>query len=373
MLNLAIVCSKGFGTDGISSFIMNVYRHIDHHLIRCCLIYPKVIGNEAIAVSFFNEMERNGDSYLLIPKKNGLPSFVKKLYGSFRKRGFEIVHIHGSSCGIALEMAVARLAGVHSIICHSHNTTSDHVMMHRILRPLVNAMADVRLGCGEAANRWMYGKRESVVIKNGIDTCLYRFDATTRIQVRKELGIGDEVTVIGHVGGYNRQKNQQMLMYILKAIEAKNPSKDFCLISVGRGHTQKDVEQLASKLGVDGKVRFLGQRTDVPKLLNAMDMFFLPSLFEGLPIVAIEAQTAGLPLVIADTISKEVELTNLVHWLPIDKGAEVWAEKYYQIAHTKVNRVQYAPIVERKGFDARHSAQILQDIYVKNILRNENS
>ena len=170
MLNLAIVCSKGFGTDGISSFIMNVYRHIDHHLIRCCLIYPKVIGNEAIAVSFFNEMERNGDSYLLIPKKNGLPSFVKKLYGSFRKRGFEIVHIHGSSCGIALEMAVARLAGVHSIICHSHNTTSDHVMMHRILRPLVNAMADVRLGCGEAANRWMYGKRESVVIKNGIDT-----------------------------------------------------------------------------------------------------------------------------------------------------------------------------------------------------------
>ena len=130
MLNLAIVCSKGFGTDGISSFIMNVYRHIDHHLIRCCLIYPKVIGNEAIAVSFFNEMERNCDSYLLIPKKNGLPSFVKKLYGSFRKRGFEIVHIHGSSCGIALEMAVARLAGVHSIICHSHNTTSDHVMMH---------------------------------------------------------------------------------------------------------------------------------------------------------------------------------------------------------------------------------------------------
>ena len=246
-------------------------------------------------------------------------------------------------------------------------------MIHRILRPLVNAMADVRLGCGEAANRWMYGKRESVVIKNGIDTCLYRFDATTRIQVRKELGIGDEVTVIGHVGGYNRQKNQQMLMYILKAIEAKNPSKDFCLISVGRGHTQKDVEQLASKLGVDGKVRFLGQRTDVPKLLNAMDMFFLPSLFEGFPIVAIEAQTAGLPLVIADTISKEVELTNLVHWLPIDKGAEVWAEKYYQIAHTKVNRVQYAPIVERKGFDARHSAQILQDIYVKNILRNENS
>ena len=99
-------------------------------------------------------------------------------------------------------------------------------MMHRILRPLVNAMADVRLGCGEAANRWMYGKRESVVIKNGIDTCLYRFDATTRIQVRKELGIGDEVTVIGHVGGYNRQKNQQMLMYT-EGYRGKEPVKGF--------------------------------------------------------------------------------------------------------------------------------------------------
>ena len=364
MLNLAIICSKGFGADGISSFIMNIYRHFDHHLIRCCLIYPKIIGDEAIATSLFKEMEENGDSNLQISKKEGIAFFIKKLYKSFCKGSFDIVHVHGSSCSIALEMLVARLAGVHCIISHSHNTTSNHVLIHKILRPLVNAMADIRLGCGEAANQWMYGKRESMVINNGIVTVDYRFDAIVRKQTRKELGIGDEVTVIGHVGGYNHQKNQQMLIHILKAIKSEKQSEDFCLISVGQGHTQKEVEQLASKLGVDEKVKFLGQRVDVPKLLNAMDMFFLPSLFEGFPIVAIEAQAAGLPLVVADTITKEVELTDLVYRLPINKGAKAWAEIYYQIKYAKVNRAKYASIIERKGFDVKHSAQILQYIYI---------
>lgn len=206
MLNLAIICSKGFGADGISSFIMNIYRHLNHHLIRCCVIYPKIIGDEAIAASMFKEMEENGDSNLQISKQEGLPFFIRRLYEIFRKGAFDIVHVHGSSCGIALEMSVARLAGVHCIISHSHNTTSNHILIHKILRPLVNGMADMRLGCGESANQWMYGKRESMVINNGIVTDAYRFDAITRKQTRKELGIGDEVTVIGHVGGYNRQK-----------------------------------------------------------------------------------------------------------------------------------------------------------------------
>ena len=365
MLNIAIICSKGFGADGISSFIMNTYRHFNHHLIRCCVIYPKIIGDEAIAASMFKEMEENGDSNLQISKKEGLSSFIRRLYISFRKGTFDIVHVHGSSCSIALEMSVARLAGIHCIISHSHNTNSNHVLIHKILRPLVNGMATMRLGCGKAANHWMYGKKEAIVINNGIITDIYRFDAIARKQIRKELGIGDEVTVIGHVGGYNRQKNQQMLMYILKAIKAKKQSEDFCLISVGQGHTQKEVKQLASKLDVDGKVKFLGQRMDVPKLLNAMDMFFLPSLFEGFPIVAIEAQAAGLPLVVSDTITKEIELTDLVYRLPINNEAKAWAKMYYQIKCAKVNREKYASIVDKKGFDVRYSAQILQDIYIK--------
>lgn len=255
------------------------------------------------------------------------------------------------------------MGGVRVVIAHSHNTRGNHPFVHRLLRPLLNVTADVRLACGRMAGEWMYGKgREFQVIPNGIETEKYRYSIRIREEVRKELGIADDVTVIGHVGTFSEVKNQRFLIELIKSF-AEDNNERVRLLLIGDGALRQELEAECRLQQISDMVVFAGVRKDVNRLMMAMDVFCLPSLFEGFPIVAVEAQTSGLPVIMSSNISNEVCITDLVHSLPINKGIAEWKQRINEITSRNGRRAANADEVRNAGYDIRHSAEMLENIY----------
>ena len=255
------------------------------------------------------------------------------------------------------------MGGVRVVIAHSHNTRGSHPIVHRLLRPLLNVTADVRLACGRMAGEWMYGKNRTFrVIPNGIETNKYRYSTKTREIVRKELGITDDMTVIGHVGTFSEVKNQRFLIELIKSF-AEGNNERVRLLLIGDGALRQGLEAECRLQQISDMVVFAGVRKDVSRLMMAMDVFCLPSLFEGFPIVAVEAQASGLPVIMSSNISNEVCITDLVHSLPINKGIAEWKQRINEITSRNGRRAVYADVVRNAGYDIRHSAIMLENIY----------
>lgn len=358
---VAILSIKGFGYDGISSFIMNNYRMFDHSKMECHLIYPSEWGNKDVVKSWKDEIEKSGGFCKLISKEDGLLQYFKQLKLYLKSQSFDVAYIHGSSASIVLEMIATRLAGIKRIVTHSHNTTGNHPFIHKLLRPLVNSIATIRLGCGMEANKWMYGNKKCEFIPNGIDVERFAYSAEKRKTKRAELGISENAFVIGHVGAFNDQKNHQFLLQFFSGLLQKYKNLDVILLCIGVGDKLQSMQDFANELGIGNRVMFLGQRTDVAELQNAMDFFVLPSLFEGFPIVAVEAQASGLQCLISETVDKTVDMTGLVRWLPID-DVNTWVQSCGDIMEKCVDRSSFASVVREKGFGIRESSLKLESI-----------
>ena len=368
-MQIALVCNSAFGTDGISMFVLNNHKLFGHDGMRYHLIYSSIHSPEDGVKGYVDGFCKDGDKAAFIPKKGGVLNYARNLYHYLKHEHIDVMHVHGSSAAILIEMVVAKCAGVRKIVTHSHSTQGNHNTIHKILRPMVNVLADEKLACGKLAGKWMYGARHSfTVIPNCIDTDKYRYNPAVRDEVRRELRIGEDTIVIGHVGAFTAVKNQVFLVRLLHGLFSKGRT-EFKLILIGRGTMMNDVRIEAERLGVAKNVIFTGQRQDIPQLMMAMDVFCLPSLYEGFPIVAVEAQAAGLPLFVSSTVSREISITPLVRYIPIDKGTELWEEAVLDVVKDKTNRDVYAQKVEKAGYDIRMSAFELEAIYKKSSKR----
>lgn len=362
-VQIALVCNSAFGTDGISMFVMNNHRFFGHESVRYHLIYSSTHSQEDVVEVYVNEFQKNGDGVAYIPKGKGLVSYAWELYHYLRNEKIDVLHVHGSSSSILLEMVVAKLVGVKKIVTHSHNTQSNHNFIHKILRPAVSWLADEKLACGDLAGRWMYGKKGMfVVIPNCIDTDKYRYDENIRKEVRASLAIDDETFVIGHVGVFTEIKNQIFLLHLLKRLKDKD-TRNYKILFVGYGSLMERVKDETARLELTDCVMFLGNRNDVHQLMMAMDVFCLPSLYEGFPIVSVESQASGLPSLLSENISPEVCLTDLVRLLPIDKGTEAWETALERLSISGMKRDNYARKIFDTGYDISHSALMLEKIY----------
>lgn len=193
--------------------------------------------------------------------------------------------------------------------------------MKLVLRPFANVYPTVRFACSRYAGKWLFGKNaDFTVIPNAIELDKFRFNAETRKQTRKELGISDDTFLIGHVGRFMPQKNQSFLVDVLAGLLPKR--SDVMLAFVGDGPDRTAVQQYVEELGIADHVLFLGQRSDVNRLYQAFDVFCLPSLYEGLCVVGIEAQRAGLPCLFSDAITREVDVTGASRFMPITSPEE---------------------------------------------------
>ncbi|MBR6889655.1 MAG: glycosyltransferase, partial [Clostridia bacterium] len=272
--------------------------------------------------------------------------------------GYDCAHIHGDLAYLLLIFAkAARRAGVKKIILHSHAAGIDGRLrrakgaLHALTRRALKRCATDFVACSDRAARWMYPNLDAgrvVQVNNGVDLDRFAFDPQTRERVRSDLGL-EGAFVVGHVGRFAWQKNHEYLLRAFSAIRARVPGAR--LLMVGEGPLFDGTRALAGELGLLDDVIFYGASYDVGALMQAMDLFLLPSRFEGLPVVGVEAQAAGLPVIFSDAVTRQAKLTDSAWFLPTDEGAvELWARRALDVAGAQIDRRQGLQAVKRAGF-----------------------
>lgn len=290
--------------------------------------------------------------------------YVVYRFFSLHRRQFQIFQIHNyHSFNSFLQVLGAKLAGVPKIIVHSHNSNALHPFLHLIFRKILNSMNIERFACSHLAAEWMFGNKgdKAYIVKNGIMVNDYIFDNKKRDRLRCQLGFEEKQLIVGHIGRFNYQKNHMFLLSIFKNIYLQDCQAK--LVLVGCGELENSIKQRIKELGLEHAVILLGIRNDISDLLCAFDVFLFPSLFEGLSVVLVEAQTTGLPCIISDTNSKEVKLTDNVHMLSLKDSVEKWA--YTVFKYRNIQRCNNADIMRKQGYDIKDTACILCQKYEK--------
>lgn len=354
VLHISLTRSLG----GIAAYQKNLLANVDRNKYKFEYVttYPK-----AMLIPYLEEM--GCKVHYLPPKKKFILLFIQ-LYKLMKNGNYNAVHIHKNSCASPIAFFAAKLAGVKTIIAHAHSTSptvgKSVVILHYIFRPFVRNISTVYLACSQAASDWMFGKKcHAQIVNNGIDIKKFAFSETIRNEVRKELGIEDEL-LFGHVGNFYYQKNHKFMVEIMAEVKRKHPRAK--IMFIGRGNSMDEIRQYANKLGVSDNIIFLGSRSDVNRLYQAMDAFLMTSFSEGFCIAGLEAQAAGLPWLTSDVIPEEVILSDNVYTMSLNKSAHEWAEKLIEIAE-KSERKNNTNKIREAGYSSEETAKIIELIY----------
>lgn len=359
------------GAGGIEAFLMNVYRHIDREQLQ----FDFMVHREEEGC-YEEEILNLGGTIYRTPKfnpfnmkayRNGIKDVIKS------HPEYKVIHCHTELN--LWPLRYAHQLGVPVRIAHRHNAKTKMNLKHFFFiyeRMFIKRHCTEMFMCSTPAGEWAYGKKavesgQVKLIKNGIETERFRFDENVRAEVRRELGIGGKIAV-GHVGRFDVPKNHTFLIDIFEQIHRKNPNTVLIMAGEQQGPIMDNMKQKVASLGLSDCVRFLGMRRDVNRIYQGLDLFIFPSLWEGLPLTGIEAQTSGLPVLMSDAIASETVVTPNVDMLPLSLGAEQWADKALKKLEG-FNRRDCSKIVTDAGFDIRSTAEFLQDFYIDQTLR----
>lgn len=354
---------------GIESFLCNVLLHMDLSSIEVDIVAAQ-IGSSLFTAS----LEKRGVHFYEL---SGRQNDIFRNYSIFRKlleqQRYDVVHLnlfHGLSLVYA---QIARQAGVPVRIAHSHNTAL-RKSCTRKLKMCLHEWGKIRYGmdcteqwaCAEAAARFLFPEallreRRVQFIPNGVDADRFCFEENIRGQVRRELEVEGSL-VVGCIGRLCYQKNQSFLLDIFHRLLSREPNSR--LLLVGEGDMGQELRQKAEKLGIDHKVVFYGPSRHVERLLWAMDIFVMPSRFEGLPVTSIEAQASGIPCLFSDAITQECRIGGRTRFLPLSLPASVWADAILQERDCG-NRREGALAVRRAGFDVADVAHWIERFYLR--------
>lgn len=295
----------------------------------------------------------------------------KEYYRFFKSHPYDIVYADTENALRAMHLLMARLAGVKVRVVHSHNTslqTESKISksIARFIRGMFRVSATHYFACSELAAKWLfprsvYRNNNYQLLSNGINLKQFSFNEKKRKEIRRELNISDDTLVVGHVGRFMPQKNHIFLIDVFKEIHDKK--KDSILLLIGDGPLQDSIKDKCSSLGLDNFVIFYGTTPVVENYLQAMDVFLMPSLFEGLPITGIEAQANGLPCVFSDTITKELGITNLVRYFPLSENTGRWADEVIETA--ACGRRDCGQEIENAGYSFEKTAKFLKKFYLE--------
>lgn len=355
MKKILIVSTVGLIYDGITSVITSYLQAMN---LEGLDVY--VAGTIDVKPSIRKQIEDCGCTVVEFPnRRTEAFKYFCALTKFIRKNHIEVIHAHGNSGTLAIEMVAAWLGGCKKRIAHSHNTKCEQVMADKILRPLFNIFYTDGLACGDSAGQWLFGNRKYEVLANGRDIEKYKFSLETRNKIRSEHGINDEI-VIGHVGGFVDQKNHKFLVEIYRELRQLEPNCK--LFMIGDGPLKYDIE----KSCYDLDVIFTGAIDNIPDYLNAMDGMLLPSLFEGLPLVAIEWQINGLPCLLSDNITRDCKLTNIVEFMSLYNSAREWAQEILKIinrGNRMVDALNSYDVIYDSKYNIRKGVRELEQIY----------
>lgn len=346
---------------GVEAVIMNYYKHIDKSKVQFDFVMHKGSNPDYIATV----KAMGAKVYEVTPYSNPI-GFVKDVYTIIKQSDYKIVHSNMNSLSV-FPLLAAYLAGAPVRILHNHTTDNPvevfRTFFKRVLRPLACLFANRYFACSQKAAKWMYGEKalksgKVTIVNNAIDLNKYAFDSSKREIIRKQLGM-DGNFVIGHVGRFVQTKNHKFIIDVFAEVLKNEPKARLLLI--GDGPLRKQIENKVKQLDFNGKVVFTGVRNDVADLYNAMDVFVLPSFYEGLPVVGVEVQANGLPFICSSNVTKEILITKRVELLGLNKGVQMWQTaicKYANQVHNKADTD-----IVNSGFDITIEATKLEKIY----------
>lgn len=297
-------------------------------------------------------------------KKNPL-KYYKEMKKIIKENGYKKVHVNMLSMANILPIIAAKSEKVERIILHSHNTSTPHGTIRKILN-IINREYAIKnatdlVACSEYAGKWMFGEnRKFTVIKNAIDSTKYKFNNEKREELRRKLDISSNY-VIGHIGRFAEQKNHKFLIEIFNEVAKKENNTKLLLI--GEGELKEEIRKDVQKLNLTNKVIFLDPVKNVNDYYQAMDIFVLPSLFEGLPVVGVEAQTSGLKCIFSEKITQELKIIDRVSFIEID-NPKIWADAIINELKDYDRNLKNQEI-EKSGYDIKSESLKLQEFYLK--------
>lgn len=351
---------------GAEAMIMNYMRNVDRDLIQF-----DFLTNRDYRAAYEDEIESlGGKVYHMCPMYPGKFRQYKREVREFLKEHPEYKIIHSNLEERSyFALKEAKKLGVPVRISHSHNRPlgfNPKLIVRYYFRFMLKYYNTHMFSCGIEAGDWLYGKKNRdkvIIMNNAIDARQYTYNASKSATMKKELGIEDKF-VIGHVGRFFAQKNHPFLIDIFNEVHKKNP--DTVLLLVGGGELddslKNQMKQKVADLGLLDCVQFLGVREDVNEVMQAFDLFLLPSLFEGLPVTMIEAQASGLPCVISDKVPIQCDITGNVKVVRLDDSPEKWADEILGYA-SGFERKDTFDKIKKAGFDIQENAKWLEAFY----------
>lgn len=349
---------------GIETFLRNLYKQFDHNEIQFDFVttYDSPV--------YKNEFLAGGSIIHRVPSPKNPIGYYRAVKRIISQNKYKIVHINKNSAADLVPFTVCKKLKVPVVIAHAHNTKSTvgrlADMLNYLNRKRMDKLMTRCFASSEEAAEWMFGKaycqqNEVPVLKNGIALQDFSYQSDKRNEVRHRLSLTDKF-VVGHVGKFHSRKNHDFLLEIFKELHSRKPES--ILLLAGTGPLMAHVQQKAHSLGIGDAVMFMGAQSNVNSYYAAMDAFVMPSLLEDLPVAALEAQAAGLPLFLSDTIDSEVEVTNNVKWLSLQQQPSIWAEMILNTCEVFERKPQDEEM-RKAGYDMAEIAEQLKEVYLK--------
>lgn len=350
---------------GTQAFILNVLRNIDRARFQIDL-----------AINFYAECDGIEDQCLALGCNiHIIPYFKVYNYWSFcrawrhllSEHHYDIVYAHSTNSA-SVFLKIAKEFGAKTI-AHSHSTGYRGGIVQRLAKKLfakgVTDVADYWFACSDKAAERLYGESYKTYkhyynIPNAIDSEKYRYDESIRSRIRKQIGVGDKEFLCGHIGTFSPPKNHKFLLEVFAELIKRNP--DAKLVCCGTGALVPDVKEQAAQLGVLDRIIFTGVVSNVNEYLMAMDCFVFPSVFEGFGIVILEAEAAGLPVVMSDIVPSDLDLTSLTHRMSLMDSPASWADKIMSI--TVSDRESYNAAISDTRYNIRESVKKFEEMYI---------
>lgn len=348
---------------GVEAVIMNYYRNIDRSKVQFDFICDEDSTNIP-----YNEIKKLGGRVIICPPYQKIFEYERFLIDLFKKNNYKIVHSNINALSV-FPLRAAKKAEVPIRIAHSHSTTNKKEwkknLMKQALRPFSKKYATDYFACSELAGRWLFGDKtfeqgKVTIINNAIDLGKFKYDEKVRKEKRKELNINDDTLVVGHIGRFVAQKNHTFLIDIFNELHKKE--KNSILLLIGQGPLMDEIKQKVDSLGISDSVKFLGQRDDVNDLYQVFDMFLLPSLYEGLPVVGVEAQATGNLCIFSSSMTQETKILDTTIFVSLDRNAEEWLSIILD-SYRKFKKYDTTVEITKNNFNIKKETNKLENQY----------
>ena len=354
---LVLITTAFVRTGGLTSVMMNYWRAMD----RTGLSFDFASTNK-IDDLLLDEISKEGCRYFQLPPRKHIFSY----YMTLRKlcRGYDVVHVHANSATSAIELMAAKRAGVPKRIHHNHTSKTSYPLLNKLLHPIFTHTYTDAIACSDAAGEWLFGKGNYLVLPNAIDVDKFKYNQELRFKIRKEFGIRDDEFVVGHIGKFMDAKNHEFLIKVFAKYHSSHPKSK--LLLVGDGAWRTKIETWVAESGCADAIILAGLRSDIPSVIQAFDVFVFPSIYEGLPLTVLEAQSSGLPCIISSNVTYIVNVGIDVTMKDLNDGEDSWAQAIDALGKSKSRDVrgeENHQLITDAHFNIKREANELVTVY----------